>query len=151
MKILGFRSGKKWKKILATLGYLMIIGTVATAANGGDGNNKTSPVIAPVKQELKQNQTPTKDTSPSPAPIVNQIPVDSTKSVSTPESAVTPPVIPDSAPKQINQDITVYGTRTGKKYHLDGCRSLGKSKIPMTLSDAKAKGLTPCSICNPPQ
>ena len=44
----------------------------------------------------------------------------------------------------------VFATRTGKKYHLDGCTFLNKSKIPMTLQEAVDKGLTPCTKCNPP-
>lgn len=48
-----------------------------------------------------------------------------------------------------NQSETVYVTNTGKKYHKDGCRSLRKSKIPMSLKDAQAQGYTPCEICNP--
>ena len=44
----------------------------------------------------------------------------------------------------------VYVTRTGKKYHRDGCRSLRKSKFPMSLVEAKQK-YSPCSRCNPPQ
>ena len=44
----------------------------------------------------------------------------------------------------------VYVTRTGKKYHLDGCRSLSKSKIPISLAEAKQK-YSPCNRCNPPQ
>ncbi|WP_338826309.1 hypothetical protein MTBGP_11170 [Moorella thermoacetica] len=50
-----------------------------------------------------------------------------------------------------SSDITVYITRTGKKYHLDGCRYLAKSKIPISLSEAKAMGYTPCSVCGPPR
>lgn len=46
---------------------------------------------------------------------------------------------------------TVYVTRTGKKYHKDGCRYLASSKIPMSLKDAQAKGYTPCKVCHPPQ
>lgn len=46
---------------------------------------------------------------------------------------------------------TVYVTRTGKRYHRDGCRYLASSKIPMTLKDAKAQGYTPCTVCRPPQ
>ncbi|MBW9146612.1 hypothetical protein KTC92_06320 [Clostridium sp. CM027] len=45
----------------------------------------------------------------------------------------------------------MYTTKTGSKYHVDGCSSLSKSKISISLSDAKSKGLTPCSKCNPPQ
>jgi len=59
---------------------------------------------------------------------------------------------PTPAPSQSNnQGITVYGTKTGSKYHVDGCKSLSKSKIPMTISAARSSGLTPCSICKPPQ
>lgn len=43
---------------------------------------------------------------------------------------------------------TVYITRTGVKYHRDGCRYLSKSKIPISLTDAK-RGYSPCSVCNP--
>jgi hypothetical protein len=46
---------------------------------------------------------------------------------------------------------TVYVTRTGKRYHREGCRYLASSKIPMTLKDAKAQGYTPCKVCRPPQ
>jgi hypothetical protein len=45
---------------------------------------------------------------------------------------------------------TVYITRTGTKYHCDGCRSLSKSKIPVKLDDAK-KHYGPCNVCRPPQ
>jgi hypothetical protein len=44
----------------------------------------------------------------------------------------------------------VFVTRTGKKYHRETCQHLSKSKIPMTLSDAVAKGYGPCAVCNPP-
>ena len=50
-----------------------------------------------------------------------------------------------------NQSVTVYTTKTGRKYHLDGCSSLSKSKILISLSDAKSQGLAPCSKCHPPQ
>jgi hypothetical protein len=46
---------------------------------------------------------------------------------------------------------TVYVTRTGKKYHRDGCQYLKSSRIPMSLKDAKSKGYSPCSVCKPPQ
>jgi hypothetical protein len=46
---------------------------------------------------------------------------------------------------------TVYITRTGKKYHRDGCRYLAASKIEISLKDAKAKGFTACKVCRPPE
>lgn len=48
-----------------------------------------------------------------------------------------------------NQQVTVYITNSGTKYHLDGCRHL-KSKIEKTLEEVKALKLEPCKVCNPP-
>ena len=45
---------------------------------------------------------------------------------------------------------TVYVTKTGSKYHSDGCRYLSSSCIPISLSEAKSEGYTPCSVCDPP-
>jgi len=71
----------------------------------------------------------------------------------TPVPVITPVVEQTPAPvvSNNNKSITVYTTNTGKKYHSDGCRYLNKSKIAISLTDAKSKGLTPCSVCNPPQ
>lgn len=59
--------------------------------------------------------------------------------VATPSSTTTPE--PTS--------ITVYVTKTGEKYHRDGCRYLSQSKIQISLKDAKARGYDPCSVCKP--
>ncbi len=47
-------------------------------------------------------------------------------------------------------DITVYITDTGKKYHSSGCRYLSKSRISVSLTKAKQRGYTACSVCKPP-
>lgn len=69
---------------------------------------------------------------------------------SVPAAVVEKP-IPVTPSQSNDQGVTVYGTETGAKYHAAGCRYLAKSTIPMTLSDAKSRGLTPCSVCKPPQ
>lgn len=43
-------------------------------------------------------------------------------------------------------DDIVYITKTGSKYHKDGCRYLSKSKISILLTNAQGK-YTPCSKC----
>lgn len=48
-----------------------------------------------------------------------------------------------------NSSQVVYITRTGSKYHRDGCSYL-KSRIPSTVGDTKRMGLGACSRCNPP-
>jgi hypothetical protein len=65
--------------------------------------------------------------------------------------AIQPSQQPNPPAKTQAKEQTVYITKTGKKYHTAMCRSLSKSKIPMSLKDAKAKGYTACSVCKPPQ
>lgn len=52
-------------------------------------------------------------------------------------------------PKKEKGSVTVYVTRTGTKYHRDGCRYLSRSKIPINLDEAK-RLYTACSVCSPP-
>lgn len=53
--------------------------------------------------------------------------------------------------KYREQSQVVYITKTGKKYHRDGCSYLRPSKIEIRLKDAKSRGYTPCSRCNSPR
>jgi competence protein ComEC len=71
---------------------------------------------------------PAPEQSPVAVPIVNQ------------------PNIPASGE---TENVTVYVTRTGSKYHSAGCRYLAQSSSPMLLSEASAR-YGPCSVCNPP-
>jgi hypothetical protein len=57
---------------------------------------------------------------------------------------------PQKQQQQQNKAQTVYITRTGKKYHRDGCQYQRGSRIPIALKDAKGN-YTPCSVCRPPQ
>jgi micrococcal nuclease len=45
----------------------------------------------------------------------------------------------------------VYVTNSGSKYHVDGCSSLRRSRVAVTLADAVRSGYEPCSVCNPPR
>jgi hypothetical protein len=46
-------------------------------------------------------------------------------------------------------DSIVYVTKTGAKYHRDGCSSLSRSRIPIKLTLA-ASMYGPCKNCRPP-
>lgn len=45
---------------------------------------------------------------------------------------------------------TVYVTRTGSKYHRSSCQYLRRSRIPVSLKEAK-QSYGPCSVCRPPR
>lgn len=47
-------------------------------------------------------------------------------------------------------EIYVYVTDTGKKYHREHCSYLKSSKKRISLREAKERGYTPCSRCIPP-
>lgn len=66
--------------------------------------------------------------------------------------ANAPPAASSSAvsPGSPSGSTTVYITKTGEKYHAEGCRHLAKSKIPISLIDAKNSGYEPCKTCRPP-
>jgi endonuclease G, mitochondrial len=71
-----------------------------------------------------------------------------------PPQSITPTYIVPKPPRPTanpdKENIVVYVTRTGKKYHVAGCRSLSRSQIPITLTRAKAR-YEVCKICNPPK
>lgn len=50
-----------------------------------------------------------------------------------------------------NKNITVWISRTGKKYHSSSRCSNMKSPSEVKLSEAKYLGYTPCSKCKPPK
>ena len=48
-------------------------------------------------------------------------------------------------------DPVVFITSTGDKYHVESCRFLENSKIPIALSEAARRGYIPCRVCKPPE
>jgi len=71
-------------------------------------------------------------------------------STSTSKKAETTKSTTTIAGTNDSQNVYVYITESGSKYHRDGCTYLSKSKIKISLKDAKGK-YQPCSKCNPPQ
>lgn len=47
-------------------------------------------------------------------------------------------------------ETVVFVTKSGARYHLEGCSALRSSRIAATLAEAVSSGYEPCSRCNPP-
>jgi len=179
MKILGFRSGKVWKKVLATIGYLMIITIVITAFSGGD-NDKSVQTLTPVIEEKGKvvNETEkveeTKKDKTKAEIVKEEIPIIDSTNLQTnniaskpvenvlPKESIAPSVPVDSKPivtpvdvpevkNEVHEvsNVIVYRGNTGTKYHRSGCRTLKNVQIEITLSEAKSSGLSACKVCNP--
>lgn len=68
----------------------------------------------------------------------------------TEEPTATPaPTKSASKPSIQYEGATVYVTKSGTKFHRDGCSSLSKSKIPMLYEDAVSESYEPCGKCKP--
>jgi len=52
-----------------------------------------------------------------------------------------------AAPQALTEATKYYITKTGSKYHREGCRYLSKSANEITKDDATARGYGPCSVC----
>ncbi len=68
-------------------------------------------------------------------------------STSTPQGQTTSSS--QIATEDTSSSYTVYVTKTGGKYHRDGCRYLKSSKIAKDKSSAISQGYDACSVCNP--
>lgn len=75
-------------------------------------------------------------------------PEETTSYTNTNNPASNEPTAPIETYEDKSIETTVYVTKTGSKYHRSSCRYLKKSKIPISLSEAK-KSYSPCSVCNP--
>ncbi len=64
---------------------------------------------------------------------------------------VRPPSVVKPEPKPGGDEVIVYVTRSGNKYHRSTCSYLRKSRMPVKRKDAKAAGYTSCSRCKPPE
>lgn len=61
------------------------------------------------------------------------------------EAEAVPAPAPSAAPQA--GDATVFITRSGEKYHADGCRFLARSRISVSLAEARARGFEACGVC----
>jgi len=103
-------------------------GTIVATSDGKNVTIKTSNTVAQATINKALNSTTGNKNSTTPTTTNSNTSAENTSSTN-------------------NKSQTVYITKTGEKYHQDGCSSLSKSKIAISLSDAEAKGYEPCSKC----
>lgn len=114
--------------------------TPEQTTKNSDTKKSSSKGASSGRNTSSSNNTSTNDTStvaPAPAQTDNS-------------TTVQEAPAPTPADTTSNGSVIVHITDTGSKYHNAGCRYL-KSDREVTLDEAKAMGLSPCSVCNPPQ
>lgn len=105
---------------------------VSVTGCGGSKKHTITPTLKP---------TPTISTSAT--PVATPIPtLTVTPTISTPSPVSTNNITDDEL-----ENITVYVTNSGKKYHQTGCQYLSNSKIAISLDEAELEGYEPCSKC----
>ena len=103
----------------------------------------------PIIEEATNHQAPTAII----APIITN--TENTPTSETPETTIQPKLTPvqNEAPiveTPTDEDIKVYITETGSKYHRAGCRHLKDSQFETTLKKALSQGYGACGTCKPP-
>jgi hypothetical protein len=128
--------------VLTAVGALLAFAMLSSAF----GQSSTAPSVVPTPESA----TAPAATAPTEAAIVStettapSVPETEPATVVAPAPVTPPPPVAKPAPKPSPKvSVTVYTTRTGSKYHSDGCRYLKKSKIAISLSDAQSSGLSP--------
>lgn len=61
------------------------------------------------------------------------------------------PTVIAKNPATTSEQVEVYRTDTGSKYHRSDCHTLKHSKVAIPLNEAKEEGLEACGICKPEQ
>ena len=119
----------------------ILIFTLSACSNNQVSNTTTSTMASPEATSTVLETIAIPEAVPTIAETVKpQVPT------AAPVAAVATKAVVAEQPTA----VMVHITETGEKYHNAGCRYLAKSDIEVTLSTAISKGLTPCSVCNPP-
>lgn len=109
-------------------------------------NVTTSETITETSTATSTTETTTAPTTQTTQPTVVETTVAITTSL-PPQQEEDFFAEPDTTARTESNSDVVYVTKSGTKYHKSGCSYLASSKIEISLSDAKAKGFSPCSRC----
>jgi type IV secretory pathway VirB10-like protein len=134
---------------LTAVGALLAFAMLSPAFGGSGPPPSDQPAtpastnVAPVSS-AESTSTATVSTEATAASVQATEPatVAATEPVTPPPPPPPPPVVVPDPPDPEPLEVTVYRTKTGAKYHVDGCRYL-KSRIAVSLKKAKAMGLAP--------
>ncbi len=102
------------------------------AASSEVQEKEESPASEPASSQEQQNAAPASEPAATPAPVET-----------TPAPVVTTPA--PAEPQQ--QEVMVWISATGSKYHSRASCSNMKNPSQVTLEEAQALGLTPCKKC----
>lgn len=142
--------------LFATYKEELVYGIIDTFFLPDSQDEQTAETSPEAKNESSSPPSRTSNPGVTKTPVATPTALDGTVTNSVPLESPTPaPVQTYSAPTpkptqkvaQSSSDQTVYITNTGSKYHSGWCQYLRGSKIPISLSAAKAQGYTPCKTC----
>jgi endonuclease YncB( thermonuclease family) len=69
----------------------------------------------------------------------------------TSRPAAAPTTEPSAQAEAAGDEVIVYVTEHGRKYHTRDCQYVRNGGMAVTLKEARARGCTPCTRCKPPQ
>lgn len=118
------------------------------------------PIKEPISEEVTQQELIEEQVSEEPTP--HEIPTEepATEELQLPPAVIVPIISTEETTKEVEppatvtptaEQISVYLTNTGAKYHKSNCRFLDESRYETTLEDAISQGYVACKVCKPPK
>ena len=143
------KAAGRWKAVAAACAFLLACAWFFNFASTSPPSGQSRPAEQSRPAALLASPAPGRG-SPNPANRSDR-PSPPTAPASDPPPARRAETVADQAPSaDDDEEVTVYVTRTGAKYHRGSCRYLRRSKIPMALEDARDQ-YDPCGVCDPPE
>ena len=130
--------------LVPILCFILATGMVTTLCGCSEQDVRSA---AAIQATIAPTASPAPTPTPKPTATPTMTPTQKPAAAPTAKSASQSGAYQSQQPDTTSQ--TVYITKTEEKDHRGSCRYLRKSKISISLSKAKARGYTPCSVCNP--
>jgi len=145
------RSPGVWAVSLTILMILVSLGSAGCGtADQPSSGSKVAPLATTSSSTAATSGAMQSTTVSASSTTTTAAPTTTTAQATTTTAEVTTTVTETTSTTEEASGTAVYITESGTKYHRDGCRFLSKSKIAISLEEAKAQGYEPCSVCKPP-
>lgn len=142
---------KKKKKIVPIILGFLVLAVIGNLTKEPDEPKEQPTEIQSLASNVESNENPADEAAPE---------VKTPKTEEQSSNAIVAPII-TNAPEQTAaeqpvtaqptaEEIIVYITNSGTKYHRSDCRHLDDSKYETTLTKALSQGYEACGTCKPP-
>lgn len=146
------QSGKpKRKKILVILAVLFVLGIIGSIMPSEDKGKEDVQSVKTenLEKEDSKKEEPSENTSETTKEETAELQTEQVQQLGNTEEQQDLNEEETRSIPESNKELIVYVTKSGDKYHVQGCRYLKSIGGEMTEQEAINAGYQPCSVCCP--